>query len=276
MPQYNYVKSTICCLPLNHVSQDLHSREEAEKYLYLLEVTGIICRHKGYIIKVSINILKDCHNFGKMYALEYKQLKILQEVIVMWSEESSTEYFKELVESAIRHQSVHTDEMVKFYIVNLLVNCIESEKFYEHDEPIAITLNKALQASFAEQAVIFRHIGDIALYISGFFSESLTRKLVDVDYYISIGRMSYSHLADLERAGRRTDPFSCVHQELSERFVIFTDILTEVSERCNLTSDKDILRLYERWIKTKSKWSARLLRNMGIEPLENLKYDTVN
>ena len=188
----------------------------------------------------------------------------------MWSEQSSTEYFKRLVEQAFKHQHVDTNVMVSFYIVNLLVRCIAAEETSNGDEPLAITFTKATQSSLAEQSIIFRRIGDLSLYLSGFFAESLSRKLVDVDYYISLGKASYSTLASLETGAGGQTPFADVYQELAGRFLTFTDILTEVSEQCRLTSNENILRLYERWLKTRSELVARMLREIGIEPLDNI------
>ena len=81
-------------------------------------------------------------------------------------EQSPQEYFKDLVESAIDHQHIRTDDIVTFYLVNLLVNCIESEKLYKYDEPLAITFSKAFQSSSISQGVIFRQVGDFSLYLS--------------------------------------------------------------------------------------------------------------
>ncbi|MCP3677816.1 MAG: hypothetical protein GY721_09565 [Deltaproteobacteria bacterium] len=188
----------------------------------------------------------------------------------MWSEQSSTEYFKELVEQAFKHQHVDTNVMVSFYIVNLLVKCIAAEETSHGDEPLAITFTKATQSSMAEQSILFRRIGDLSLYLSGFFADSLSRKLVDVDYYISLGKSSYSHLATLETGAGGQTSFANVYQELAGRFLTFTNILTEVSEQCRLTSNENILRLYERWLKTRSELVARMLREIGIEPLDNI------
>ncbi len=73
----------------------------------------------------------------------------------MWSEQSSTEYFKRLVEQAFKHQHVDTNVMVSFYIVNLLVKCIAAEETSRGDEPLAITFTKATQSSMAEQSILF-------------------------------------------------------------------------------------------------------------------------
>jgi len=193
----------------------------------------------------------------------------------MWSEQSSTEYFKELVESAIKHQQVTTDETVRYYIVNLLVKCVDADELHDDDEPLAITFNKATRASLSKQSMIYRRIGDLSLYLSGFFSESLSRKLVDVDYYIELGKASYGNLAHLESGCKRPAALTEVYTELARRFLTFTEILTEVSERCSLTSNTNILRLYEKWLRTRSKLAARMLRDIGIEPLNNITVDPI-
>ena len=50
-----------------------------------------------------------------------------------------------------------------------------------------VRLARALDGGGAEQRASLKQIGDVSLFISGFFSDSLRRKLVDVDYYVSIG-----------------------------------------------------------------------------------------
>jgi hypothetical protein len=97
-----------------------------------------------------------------------------------------------------------------------------------------------------------------------------------VDYYISIGKTAYSHLATIESGVKYQDSHSSLYTELSSKFLPFTDVLAEVSERCKLTSNENIMRLYEKWIKTRNEWSAKLLREMGIEPLEELHCNPIH
>jgi hypothetical protein len=61
---------------------------------------------------------------------------------------------------------------------------------------------------------------------------------------------------------------SGLFSELAEKFTLFADVLTEVSESACLASSKDILRLYERWLRTGSRHAETLLRKAGIEPVE--------
>jgi hypothetical protein len=120
---------------------------------------------------------------------------------------------------------------------------------------------RALQAAGTAQRDGLRKVGDLSLFISGFFSDSLNRKLVDVDYYIQLGESAYGSLA---RQG--DDTFGDVFDELSEKFSGFVDVLGEVSAATGLTSDGDILRLYEKWVRTGSRRSGSLLAARGIVP----------
>jgi hypothetical protein len=48
--------------------------------------------------------------------------------------------------------------------------------------------------------------------------------------------------------------------------VDFVDVLSEVSERSSLSSNTDLLRLYERWLRTGSTRSGYLLAERGVVP----------
>ena len=111
-----------------------------------------------------------------------------------------------------------------------------------------------------------KEIGDVSLFVSGFFSDSLKRKLVDVDYYATIGGFAYSALSRYE-----SDTFSPVFAELAENFAAFVDVLTEVSERTSCTSNSDLLRLYEKWLKTGSPRSGQLLVEQGVVPNASIR-----
>lgn len=175
---------------------------------------------------------------------------------------SPTEYFKELVESALTHQRLEAGEMTSFYLVNLLAGFVRPDRGeLDDDEPLGVRFVKALQAGGSTQRDGLRRVGDLSLFISGYFSDSLNRTLVDVDYYIALGERAYGSLA---RQG--DDTFTEVFDELAEKFGGFVDVLTEVSERTALTSNTDLLRLYERWLRTKSRRSGDLLVQQGIVP----------
>jgi hypothetical protein len=182
-------------------------------------------------------------------------------------QESAIEYFKELVECAIAHQGLATGELTAFYVVHLLASFLQRpEDAAGEDGPLALRLGRALERGGAEQRASLKQIGDVSLFVSGFFSDSLNRRLVDVDYYASIGGRAYHTLSRFE-----TDQFSPVFAELGDRFVEFADVLSEVSERTACSSNGDLLRLYERWLKTRSRRAGQLLVERGVVPNTSIR-----
>jgi hypothetical protein len=175
--------------------------------------------------------------------------------------ESPTEFFRDLVETAMQNQHVSAHELTSFYVVNLLTGFVQGDVRADDGEPLGTRLARALQTAGVAQRDRLRQVGDRSLFISGFFSDSLTRSLVDVDYYIQLGECAYRSLA---RNGDRT--LGDVFDELSDKFTTFVDVLGEVSERTSLSSNADVLRLYEKWLRTRSRRSGDLLAARGIVP----------
>src|SRR4051794_18688958 len=102
--------------------------------------------------------------------------------------ESAVEYFRELVDAALTRQGLATQELTAFYVVQLLNSFLQRPVVSadEDGQPLAMRLSQALEGGAARQRAALREIGDVSLFVSGFFSDSLQRKLVDVDYYVSI------------------------------------------------------------------------------------------
>jgi hypothetical protein len=72
-----------------------------------------------------------------------------------------------------------------------------------------------------------------------------------------------------------SDTLSPVFAELGEKFVGFVDVLNEVSERTSCASNADLLRLYEKWLRTGSPRSGQLLVERGVVPNASLKMTRV-
>ena len=113
--------------------------------------------------------------------------------------------------------------------------------FYDHThQPLALRLARALETGGMEQRVRLRNLGDFSLFTSGFFSDSLRRGVVDVDYYVSMGEYAYGSLSRRDR-----DAFGEVFGELARKFVPYMGVLADVSERTGSTRP-DLSRLYEK------------------------------
>jgi hypothetical protein len=186
----------------------------------------------------------------------------------VFRQESAVEYFRELVEGALTHQGLATHELTAFYVVQLLASFLQRPVTGDicDDKPLALRLGEALETGGMKQRATLRQIGDVSLFTSGFFSDSLQRKLVDVDYYVAIGGYAYNALSRVE-----TDRLSPVYAELAEKFVAFVDVLSEVSERTSCISNADLLRMYEKWLKTGSRRSGQLLVERGVVPNASIK-----
>jgi hypothetical protein len=176
---------------------------------------------------------------------------------------SVAEFFHDVLTDALRSQAVPASEPTEFYLVNLLTEFVHAEI---DEEPLAVKLTQALAEPLEERLRGLKEVGDTALYVSGFFGESLERRLLAVDYYISMGGSAYAALAGLVRMSREGDRLGGVYGELSDKFPRFVDVLAEVSEKSALQSNRGVLRLYERWVHTRSDWAARKLRAAGLLP----------
>ena len=100
-------------------------------------------------------------------------------------------YFHEQVEGALKHRNIEADEHVSFYLVNLLSQFTHIEHIQTTEEgietPLAILFCKAQGESPEMKARLLKYLGDFSLFISGFFQDSLNRKIIDLDYYVAMG-----------------------------------------------------------------------------------------
>jgi len=163
-------------------------------------------------------------------------------------EQSPAEYFKGLIETALSRQHLRATELTTYYLVDLLCRFVRPDQRIpfqdEHRQPLALRLARALESDGMEQRARLRNLGDFSLFTSGFFSDSLRNRAVDVDYYVSMGEYAYGSLSR-----RDTDAFGEVFGELARRFVGYMDVLADVSERTGGTRP-DVLRQYERLLRT--------------------------
>ena len=183
------------------------------------------------------------------------------------------EFFHGAVQTALKNQEVTVSGETVIYLGHLLTTFINSDRLFELTreglmlKPLAMHYKEALEAtSSKERDIMLRRLGDVSLFISGMFAQSLSRSLVDIDYYIAMGGNAYGYLSETGNQSTLTG-LKIAFSELAENFAEMTDILSEVSEVTNLNSSHDVLRLYEIWQKTGSKRAADKLKKSGIHPV---------
>jgi len=186
-----------------------------------------------------------------------------------------SEFFRQEVSEALQSQKVKVGPATEFYIVNLLNQFMHAENFFavrengeKEAEVLALLLAEAMAEVDKERRVHgLRRLGDVSLYTAGFFGDSLSRKVVDIDYYIGMGRNAYGSIAHSGADARSQKIFV----ELAESFHRLVDVLAEISETAMNFTAKDVLRLYEVWLKTKSERAEKRLKDAGIIPNNLLK-----
>jgi hypothetical protein len=185
-----------------------------------------------------------------------------------------TEFFRDGFAKALAHQHVSLDEHTSHYVVSLLVLYSRTEVSHADMRPgqrrlsLADLLARAsAAASSAQREALLQRLGDISLFVAGFFAHGFERQLVDVDYHIAMGGRAYGTLASTPISGpRRT--LCAVFGELARNFQPVVDAIGEISDTARVWGPNDVLRLYEMWLKTGSRRAQGLLRRLGVAPTQ--------
>jgi hypothetical protein len=180
---------------------------------------------------------------------------------------SPNDYFKEVVGSALQQRNMRTFPMAEAYLVQLLGQYVNSDNFFEDQEgrksnPMLAEMFLKAQSTqtMTVKIEMLKRLGDVSLYVSGLFGDSLNRKIVDIDYYADMGGQAYGSLAETIKE----DTFRKVFSEYSARFLEFVDVLTLISQKVFLQNNESLLRLYDRYLKTGSELARETLLEKGI------------
>ncbi len=173
---------------------------------------------------------------------------------------SVDEFFHEVVSEALDAADLEASEPASWYLVSLLGEFTHARLT---DEPLGIKLAQAAESP-GERVQTLKQVGDTSLYVAGYFAESLTRSLVDVDYYVGIGQNAYAQLA---RSLGNSRAIGDVYAELAEQFPRFVDVLAIVRKRvafAEVNATNDIGKLYEIWLRTRDAWVEKKLAAAGL------------
>lgn len=181
---------------------------------------------------------------------------------------SSKDYFLEAIENAFQHLKIEASLLSKSYLVELLHFYMLAKNLFDVDEEtgrskretLAETYLRAQQMPPAQKREHLKKLGDTSLYISGFFGDSLNRKLVDIDYYAEMGGAAYGSLSSITP----DEGLSTVYSDFARRFLEFVDALTFISQETLIQSNEDLLRLYDRYVSTGSRLAEEQLRKKGV------------
>jgi len=131
------------------------------------------------------------------------------------------------------------------------------------EEPLAFILKRALESSDEQKVRVLKHLGDIALYRSGFCVDRIERQGLDLDYYINMGGMAYENVSNLSSQRLLGSRFRELYAALACHFEDLVDVITELVVRSQMGSPEGIMKLYKRWERTGCDRLARKLTDMG-------------
>jgi hypothetical protein len=169
---------------------------------------------------------------------------------------SVDEFFHEVVTDALESVDLDASEPAGWYLVSLLGDFTRTRLT---DEPLGMKLAQA-GLETGERVKTLKQVGDTSLYVAGCFAESLTRSLVQVDYYVGLGQNAYAQLARHFASGKS---IASVYEELADQFPKFVDVLLTVRKRIDFATP-DVGRLYEIWLRTRDEWVEKKLKAAGL------------
>lgn len=183
------------------------------------------------------------------------------------------EWFQRSLEHAAHAQQVKVEPATEHYMVSLLASFARSENLFEYTEdgwslrPLALMLAEALESPTLEQRQLtLRRMGDVSLFMTGFFQDHLAHKPVDIDYYSRMGESAYSALSDLPPRSTRDAALLEVYRELAHKFLQCVELLAEVAQKARRYDQRDVMRLYEVYLQTGSERARATLESLGIVP----------
>lgn len=177
---------------------------------------------------------------------------------------SPKDFFKEAVRDAFVQRKIAAFPMAENYLVNVLEHYVVAAHLHESEQPtLAETLLIAAQSEHATKVDMLKKLGDRTLYVCGFFSDSFQRKVIDLDYCAEMGGTAYRILAQ----STKEDTLSQVYTLYSKKFLAFVEALNYISEKSQMQSSNNVLRIYDRYLKTGSELAREKLSKMGIVPI---------
>jgi hypothetical protein len=186
---------------------------------------------------------------------------------------SPKDFFKEAVRDAFSKRKIEAFPMAEDYLVNILEHYVIAEHLHDSETTnelgqkkpatLAETLLIAAQSEHSTKVDMLKKLGDRTLYICGFFGDSFQRKVIDLDYCAEMGGTAYGILAH----STKEDTLSRVYTLYSRKFLLFVDALNYISEKSQMQSSSNVLRIYDRYLKTGSELAREKLTHLGIVPI---------
>lgn len=138
--------------------------------------------------------------------------------------ETPTALWVDLVHEAERDAAAPLGEELESYLVFLLIGHTRDTKL--HRNAVAIDYLLARSQCGKRQHAELRDVGDRCLLLAGLYPEQAQRRMVGLDYFMSMGSQAYHELAHALRT-----TFADLYEHLAKAFSRVVRVLMEVRRR---------------------------------------------
>lgn len=148
-------------------------------------------------------------------------------------ENSLQVFFYDLLQEYNRKSQRPLPNEILYYASLVMDNLGSSEKYFEEvegkvkEKVLGLKLLESYQLPREKQKNVVKDIGETALVLCGYFSESLNKKIIDTKYYNEIGIRAYGVLDSYVPKAFNTPNF---FGKVARHFVDVTQLITLISE----------------------------------------------
>ena len=173
------------------------------------------------------------------------------------------DFFHEEVSRAARDRRLDVSDDTTLYLVTLLEGRARADRPAAPEDTLAELHGRAAHSPPAEQAKVYRELGDRTLYMLGYFTEHVDNKIVGPSYYANMGAAAYDRVDTLFKLVF-ADAFGPVFRELAASFRSCVKVVSDVRDATRKDRPTDLIGLYEKWLVTGDEVLAERLREGGL------------
>lgn len=181
------------------------------------------------------------------------------------------ELFFDLVNEFEKKLKISLSEYSKLYLMKMLEQLAEGNDYFNtavmEDKSLAEILMEAVHKNIFERIRNLKALGDLCLLFGGLYPEFMTKKLVDIDYFINIGKNSYNLISDTYKNYTSKYELYMLYNKLAEEYLKLINILTEISDELNFLDRDNLYKSFKRWEKTGIKKYSEMLKCNNIIPI---------
>lgn len=173
--------------------------------------------------------------------------KIIKENEILLETSLQAFFFDQLSEVNRKYSSPLPQEAI-YYSSLVMDHFGEAQNYFECDEDgrvrekvLGIKLLEAGQLRKINQKKTLKDVGDTALFLCGYFADSLNKKIVDLSYYHDLGQLAYKRLDTFMPNAYEVPEF---FKLISSRFSGLTELISIVSQKYRARGPEDTSVLF--------------------------------